>query len=136
MEKEVELRVKDEKDSDSSLYGVLVVAKLREGNQITHKRSFTFKNELYGLFRIQRYVAALKELDCIKPETHYIEVKPTLRHKTPRWLLQRLRQVIVVKDAPNEDSGWALMDLTVEALLAVVIFVFIAWWVWKWIDEK
>ncbi len=105
MEKEVELRVKEEKENDQSLFGVLVEAKLRGTDQITHKRSFTFKNELYGLFRIQRYVAALKELDCIKPETHYIEVKPTLRHKTPRWLLQRLRQVIVVKDASKIDSG-------------------------------
>jgi len=96
---ELEVKIENEKPL-SSLYGILVQVRERATDRVLWQRVFAFENQFKALMRIAGYIYRLRKLDSVRPETHYILVKPTLKHKVPEWLLSELSQYIRISKEP------------------------------------
>lgn len=92
---ELEVKIENGKPQ-SSLYGILVQVRERTTDKVVYQRAFIFENQIKALMRIAGYIYRLRNSDNIKPETHYILVKPTLKHRTPEWLLSQLGRYVRV----------------------------------------
>ena len=84
----------------SSLYGVIVSVKERKTDKVFTSRVFTFeKDNLKAYFRIWCFIQKLLNEGSISRETHYIEVKPTKKHRKPELLFKMLKnQVRVIEN--------------------------------------
>ena len=94
-----EIKIENEKPA-SNLYGILVQVRERATNKVLWQRVFVFENQFKALMRIAGYIYRLRKSDSVKPESHYILIKPTLKHKVPGWLLTRLGQYIRISKEP------------------------------------
>ena len=91
----LKVEVKEDKN-ELNLFGIIIQVKERESDRIVWQRVYTFQNQFKALMRIAGQIRKLNQIKGVKPETHYIEIRPTLKHRKPEWLLKQLKDKVRV----------------------------------------